>query len=356
MGIGTTHGDTHVNRQAGSGAARHPSSFALSALTLALVLVGAACTPGAGDAGPLLPSVAAGSPAAASPAGGSGAPSTSGSTVASGAPSQSPSRAPAPGESAGPPTAASPSPAAPTAAPTTSLVAYFLLGEHLVPVQRTVPKTVAVARAAVQQLLAGPTAAESTGAAGLVSCIPAGSRLLDISITGGIATVDLTGQFESGGGSASMFARLAQVVYTLTQFPSVGGVLFRLDGQPVETFSSEGIVLGGPSTRADYRDWVAPIFVDSPAWGAAVSSPLRVAGLANVFEAQFSVEISTASGTVIAGRSVTASCGTGCWGTYDVTLPYAVSQPQTGWVTVFDLSPRDGSRENVTSYPVTLQP
>ncbi len=312
--------------------------IALAALT--------ACAPGVGDAGPLQGSGApAGSPPATSP-NGSSAP---GRSVA---PGQSPAESAAPpsppGASAVPSTSAAPA--------VTTFAVYFFRGDRLVPVQRTVPRTVAVARAALQQLLAGPTPVESAGAAGLTSTVPSGSRLLDVAIADGTATVDISGQFESGGGSASMFGRLAQVVYTMTQFPSVSGVTFRLDGQPVTVFSSEGIVLSGPSVRADYRDELPAIFMDAPAWGTRLANPARIAGLANVFEAQFSVEISTASGTVIARRTVMASCGTGCWGTFDVAVPYSVDREQPGWVTAFDLSARDGSRENVASYPVVLAP
>ncbi len=42
------------------------------------------------------------------------------------------------------------------------------------------------------------------------------------------------------------------MVYTLTQFPTVDEVLFHIDGQPVDVFSGEGVVLGDPVTRADY--------------------------------------------------------------------------------------------------------
>jgi Sporulation and spore germination/Immunoglobulin-like domain of bacterial spore germination len=305
----------------------------------------AACTPGIGDAGPLRASGAPdGSPLAS--------PNGSSAPVKSFAPEQSPAGSAgarsSPGTTVAPSTSASPD--------VTAFAVYFFRGDRLVPVYRTVPRTLAVARAALQQLLAGPTAVESAGAAGLTSTVPSGSRLLDVSISGGNATVDLSGQFESGGGSASMFGRLAQVVYTVTQFPSVTGVTFRLDGQPVTTFSSEGIVLSGPSVRADYRDDLPAIFMDAPAWGTPIANPVRIAGLANVFEAQFSIEISTASGTVIASRNVMASCGTGCWGSFEVVVPYAVDREQPGWVTAFDLSARDGSRENVVSYPVVLTP
>jgi len=129
---------------------------------------------------------------------------------------------------------------------------WFARGEQLVSERRTHARTPRVATAAVSALLAGPTSAER--AAGVKTAIPAGTRLLGVSINDGVATVDLTSQYQSGGGSLSMQVRLGQVVYTLTQFPTVKSVRFALDGAPVNVFSSEGIVLGHPVGRADYRD------------------------------------------------------------------------------------------------------
>ena len=40
---------------------------------------------------------------------------------------------------------------------------------------------------------------------------------------------------------------------------------------------SEGIVLDGPQTRADYEDQLPSIFVDRPAFGAAIGNPARIA-------------------------------------------------------------------------------
>jgi hypothetical protein len=42
------------------------------------------------------------------------------------------------------------------------------------------------------------------------------------------------------------------VVYTLTQFPTIDEVLFHLDGEPVDVFSGEGVVLEDPVDRSDY--------------------------------------------------------------------------------------------------------
>ena len=315
------------------------------ALLALLALVMAACSSTVGDAGPLpitSPAVVEGtSPTSSAP---------SALPVVSGTP---PSTAPASPPPSAPTSSASLSPSAPGS---TDLVIYLLLGQRLVPVQRQVPATLGVARAAMTALLAGPTPLEGSGPSALSTLIPAETQLLDIAVSNGIAVVDLTGQFESGGGSTSMFGRLAQVVYTLTQFPTVTGVTFRLDGQPVTTFSGEGIVLTGPSVRADYHDFLPAIFVDSPAWGGTLPNPARVTGIANVFEAQFAAEVVASDGTVLGQQTVSASCGTGCWGTFDVTIPYRVNRAQPGWVTVYDLSARDGTRENVGSYPVTLTP
>jgi spore germination protein GerM len=56
---------------------------------------------------------------------------------------------------------------------------------------------------------------------GIGTLVPADTRRLGLDISGGTATIDLSSEYQSGGGSPSMTARLAQVVYTLTQFPIV---------------------------------------------------------------------------------------------------------------------------------------
>ncbi len=51
-----------------------------------------------------------------------------------------------------------------------------------------------------------------------------------------------------------MQARLAQVVYTITQFPTVKGVVFSLDGEPIDVLGGEGIIIDQPLTRRDYAE------------------------------------------------------------------------------------------------------
>lgn len=131
-------------------------------------------------------------------------------------------------------------------------------GENALGVKRTLPRTEAAARAALEALIAGPTDIEKTTWPAISTAIPEGTRLLGITIEDGIAKVDFSKEFESGGGTFSVTARLAQVVYTLEQFPAVDGVEFYIEGTRAVEFSSEGLILDRPQTFDDY-DELLPI-------------------------------------------------------------------------------------------------
>ena len=158
-----------------------------------------------------------------------------------------------------------------------SFEVWFARGERLVPVARTHEQTPGVATAAINALLAGPTRAERKSRLG--TAVPTDTRLLGISIENGIATVDLTSEYQSGGGSLSMQMRLAQVVYTVTQFPTVKAVLFQLDGAPVNVFSGEGIILDHPVGRTDYKDLAPTSPTVTGTWGLLPAAPIAVPDL-----------------------------------------------------------------------------
>jgi spore germination protein GerM len=236
-----------------------------------------------------------------------------------------------------------------------ALEVWFTRGGGLVAVRRTHTPTRLVATTAMDALLAGPTADER--AAGLTSAVPTGTRLLGIAIHNGVATVDLTPEYQAGAGSRSMQTRLGQVVYTLTQFPTVQKVRFNLNGSPVNVFSSEGIVLDHPVGRADYANLLPAIEVTKPASGEQVTSPVTVSGTANVFEANVTVEILDAAGKVVGKTFTTASCGTGCRGTYSASVTFKVDGKQGGTIVVHDDDAAGtGKPPHSVRIPVTLAP
>jgi len=282
---------------------------------LTLVLL-AACAPATGDLGSVAPPAATSQASLDLPSA-EPTPGTSQAPGTSPGPTDKPDRTPRPDVT-------------PTQAPAgkTIVRAFYFLGSFtdnpgLVPVLREIPETQAVGAAALNALLAGPNDAELAARPAMYTAIPAGTRLLGLRIEGGIATVNLSREFESGGGSASVLGRLAQVVYALTQFPTVQGVRFELDGEPVEVFSGEGVVLSEPVGRDDYYDQLPTIFVNRPAWGGVLANPARIVGIANTFE---------------------------------VSVAYTVARAGWGRLQVFEFSAADDSEVNLTEYPVWLTP
>jgi hypothetical protein len=217
----------------------------------------------------------------------------------------------------------------------TMIKVYFSRNEKVCAATRVVPRTQQVGAAAMRALLEGPTTDEKQ--AGMVSSVPEGTTFLGLNVENGVATVDLSKEYESGGGSMSMFMRLAEVVFTLTQFPTVEGVNFKLDGQPIEVLGGEGILL------------------ESPTLGQTVTNPLRLAGTANVFEAVFRIEIVDADGLIVANQVVNATSGTGTRGTFDVTMGFTPQKTGLGSIIVSYDSPKDGSKVVVDEIPVMMK-
>ncbi|MGP4046547.1 GerMN domain-containing protein [Streptomyces sp. 2A115] len=229
---------------------------------------------------------------------------------------------------------------------------YFLHGEKVSPAPRTVtvPTTAA---GALRALLDGPNRYERSH--GRTTAIPSGTKLNSVVVDRHIATVDLSGRYDDGGGSLSMQARLAQVVFTATRFPSIHKVQFELDGKPVTAFGGEGIILEEPVGRADFEDMSPLVLVESPMIGDTIRTPARVWGTANTFEATLRLKITDAAGRTVANPYVTATSGTGTRGTFDVTIPYNATRSGAGLLTAYWDSPEDGRAVIEDTVPLTVK-
>jgi germination protein M len=233
--------------------------------------------------------------------------------------------------------------------------AWFANTDGLFVTYRSQNATPRVGTAALEALLEGPDSLEAQH--GLSTSIPDGTQLLGLTIDDGVARADLTSEYGSGGGTLSMQTRLAQVVFTLTQFPTVDGVVFSLDGKPIDVLGGEGIIIDQPLTRRDYADLLPPILVVSPTFEENVASPVVVRGSANVFEANVLVEILDEDGETIAQTFTTATCGTGCRGMYRVEVPFTVDREQNGTVVVHDEDAAGAGRPpHEVRIPVRLVP
>lgn len=101
----------------------------------------------------------------------------------------------------------------------------------------------------VAELAKGPSPSEADR--GLRTSVPADTALLAASFADGVLTVDLSGAFERGGGTAAMQGRLNQLFYTLTQPSDVEAVMLRVEGAFLTVFSGDGILVENPWVRAE---------------------------------------------------------------------------------------------------------
>ena len=102
--------------------------------------------------------------------------------------------------------------------------------EQVVPSTRQIPRTQQTARAALEELLKGPTQTEK--AAGMVSSINRGVNIQRLTIENGVAYVDFDQTLEAQvGGSCRVAAIRAQITETLKQFDTVDQVIISIDGR-----------------------------------------------------------------------------------------------------------------------------
>ncbi|MFW5905164.1 MAG: GerMN domain-containing protein, partial [bacterium] len=216
-------------------------------------------------------------------------------------------------------------------------------------------KTVATAEASIESLLDGPTADEANSVPAVTTQIPAETELHSIDIDDDLATVDFSGEFGAEEGTVSASMRVAQVVFTLTRFSTIDSVQFRQDGQAVDVRVDNGAIVSGPVDRSDFLDFQAAISVETPTYGGPAPDPLRVTGMAAVFEATFQFALTDADGVIIEEGTAMSTSGVG-WGSFDFTIDYDVDRTQRGALIVWTDSARDGSQIDVREYPVFLQP
>jgi spore germination protein GerM len=104
---------------------------------------------------------------------------------------------------------------------------------------------------AMQSLIDGPNGSEQQR--GLTSAVPTTTKLLDLTVKGNQVTVNLSKDFEAGGGMSSIQGRLEQLFYTLTQPKEIDKAHLQIEGKAVTVFSGEGILIENPWTRRDRK-------------------------------------------------------------------------------------------------------
>ncbi len=97
---------------------------------------------------------------------------------------------------------------------------------------------------AVNELLKGPDLKEKNQ--GYSSEIPKGTKLLGIKDEGSIIILDISDEFQYGGGTESQYTRLNQLIKTVLEQKPNKPVYLYLNGKKAEIIGGEGILLTQP--------------------------------------------------------------------------------------------------------------
>ncbi|HEY6963160.1 MAG TPA: Gmad2 immunoglobulin-like domain-containing protein [Gaiellaceae bacterium] len=159
-----------------------------------------------------------------------------------------------------------------------------------------------------------------------------------------LGALGVAGTVRIGGGTATVTtqgapsdARVAEIVYTLTQFPAV---------QRVDVAGRTGL------TRDDVAAYLPPILVESPPDGGSVPQTFHVSGTASVFEATLVVRL-VRGGSELSKQTVTASEGAPGRGTFDAV---AHASPGPIQVQVYAPSAANGDPQHEVDVRVTVTP
>ena len=117
----------------------------------------------------------------------------------------------------------------------------------LVPSPVDAGSTAAPLKDSLTQLLAG------TNNAALTTTIPKATKLRSVAVREDGIHVDLSQSFQTGGGTTSMTARVAQVLYTATSIDPNASVWLSVEGKSLESLGGEGLLLEQPMTRKRFE-------------------------------------------------------------------------------------------------------
>lgn len=103
----------------------------------------------------------------------------------------------------------------------------------------------------IENLLQGPNKAEK--AKGIYSEIPSGTKLLSLEEKPNKIIVNLSGDFEQGGGTDGLYKRLYQLIKTANRNTTTDVYLY-INGKQADVIGGEGIMISQPLTEKSLEE------------------------------------------------------------------------------------------------------
>lgn len=207
--------------------------------------------------------------------------------------------------------------------------------------------TAAKIKAALAQMLDGRTAYDSDYS----SQWPASAAVRGVTVSGGVATVDLSGATVNAKEPVGNRAAVQQLIWTATAFTGGTGVKLLFDGAPRTTLWGT-VNVAGTLHRAAADTTLAPVWVIDPQAKSVSGTSVTVHLAGIVFEGTIQLRIRNSSGTVIKQQTVQLTVGAPAQGTATVHLTLA---PGSYTVEAYEVSLKDSSIVALDGHPFTVQ-
>ena len=140
-------------------------------------------------------------------------------------------------------------------APKASVIAIYFTNTkdgELRPIYKTLPEGQAKINFAVKTLIAGPSIKEINQ--GYSSEIPKGTKLLGLRTNGSSYIIDISDDFQYGGGTESQYLRLKQLIKTIVSLKPDKPVYLYLNAKKAEVIGGEGIQITQPLSEKSLNE------------------------------------------------------------------------------------------------------
>lgn len=99
-------------------------------------------------------------------------------------------------------------------------------------------------KSSLEGLLTGPTFIEKQS--GIFSEIPVSTKLISVERQGDSIIVNLSKDFESGGGADSLYSRIRQLIKTVRANEPTAKIYLYIDGKQADVLGGEGLIITQP--------------------------------------------------------------------------------------------------------------
>lgn len=222
---------------------------------------------------------------------------------------------------------------------------------YLVREVHTIPPTDKPLKAAVEELIRVKPQTE-----GAVNIIPPDTRVLDVKVENATACVNFSREvLQANIGSQGEGLGIQSIVNTLTEFPEVKSVEFKVEGKLDDRARDWWGHVGlyeQPFKRNLAKVFEPPMWITHPQRNQVVGVPMLIKGSARVWEGKISAKLLDSNANVLAEKHTVATASAPERGEFELSIKYTPPDEESGKLVIYGLDPNKGHELITVTTPV----